>query len=161
MSQPSVPQVGLRTSTVAILLAGMLVTAAVRGFLAMGSWTAIAPVFGMSNIEALWSLPEGWNLLIWGIDWFLTACGVIVSALVVLPSALRPARRRRTARVLPWLMAADAVVYLVSFAIVRDWQPSTWDAAAWWLATGIVIGTLCTFWTAVVVFRRTAPHRAA
>jgi len=62
MSQPSVPQVGLRTSTVAILLAGMLVTAAVRGFLAMGSWTAIAPVFGMFNIEALWSLPEGWNL---------------------------------------------------------------------------------------------------
>jgi len=47
----------------------------------------------------------------------------------------RPAALRLTARVLAWLMAADAVLYLAWFAIVWIWpSPATWSAVGWWTA---------------------------
>lgn len=71
VSQPTVPQVVLRAEAVAILLAGMLVTAVVRGGVAVASIFNVAPVFGMFNVAhfALPSLSTEWVFALWRIDW--------------------------------------------------------------------------------------------
>jgi hypothetical protein len=159
LSQPTGPRAAMRSGTVAILLAGMLVTAVVRGAVALVSTLIIAPVFGVFDISGY---DIRWAGSLWLLDWCLTACGVIASVLIVLPGALRPVARRRAAHVLAWMMAADAVIYLASFAVTWPFwvSPGSWNATGWWAAAGISVGSLCTFWTALVVLRRTAHHRA-
>ena len=161
MLEPTGPPPAMRSGTVAILVTGMLVTAVVRGAVALASILNIGPVFGMFDIAlySLPSLPYEWAVASWQLDWGLTACGVLASVLIVAPRALRPFARRRAAHVLAWIMAADAIIYLASFIwLFLAAPPTFWQAVdgLGWAAAGISIGSLCTFWTAVVVLRRTA-----
>jgi hypothetical protein len=140
----------------------MLVTALVRGVVAVASVLNAPPVFGMFDIplSGLPLLPDRWASAPLLLDWGLTAVGVLASIVVIAQLTERPARPR-AAHVLAWMMAVDAVIYLASFAVIWPFYapPASWNALDWWGAAGILVGTLCTFWTAVIVLRRTAHHR--
>jgi hypothetical protein len=135
-----------------LLLLGPGLAAVFRGSTWIASVFLVGPTLGLIDL----AFPPNYTVIV--LESVLAGAALVTAVIVSVGMRTNPGRHRRSANLMAWIFAADAVIYLAPILVLAPFRVS---GLFWWTTLALVAASnLALLCLCITVIRRTHISRA-